>query len=290
MLAVVAGSPTVAEASTKTGARPVAGADPAQPPDHLGDVRAEDAAIDVALVDHDVPQPSEERLTTTRAEAGPRDAACPDSSGSKRELARTHSRSSQRRIAVEDRRPDVDRRQLRAARATGRRRAPWSGRSRARSLARSADESREHGQLVGQRLARTGAGRDDDVAATVGEIGGGGLVRPRPLDAPHGERVPEIRRRPRRPVGVRAGRGPGPVRRASGSPAAGQPAEQLLRVRAAGHAPHCPTDGQSSSNPADVDRPGRPSGGHQNEPRSGQPGNAPDASSSRKQIPDPASP
>ena len=40
---------------------PVRGADPAQPAQHVRDVRAEDAAVGVALVDHDVLQPAQER-------------------------------------------------------------------------------------------------------------------------------------------------------------------------------------------------------------------------------------
>ncbi len=51
-------------------------ADAAQPPQHQGDVRAEDAAVPVALVDHDVPQPAQERRPVARAAAGSRGAAC----------------------------------------------------------------------------------------------------------------------------------------------------------------------------------------------------------------------
>ena len=52
--AAASGSATVAEASTNVGARAVGRADPAQPAQHLGDVRAEHPAVVVALVDHDV--------------------------------------------------------------------------------------------------------------------------------------------------------------------------------------------------------------------------------------------
>ncbi|WP_344835734.1 hypothetical protein [Nonomuraea dietziae] len=45
-----AGSLAVAEARTKTGASAVPRADPAQPPQDLGDVGAEDSAVAVALV------------------------------------------------------------------------------------------------------------------------------------------------------------------------------------------------------------------------------------------------
>ena len=59
----------------------VRGADPPQPAQHVRDVRAEDAAIGVALVDHHVPQPAQERRPTGRATAGCRGAACPGWSG-----------------------------------------------------------------------------------------------------------------------------------------------------------------------------------------------------------------
>ena len=54
------GSATVAEASTNVGVGAVHRADPAEPPEDLRDVRAEDAAVVVALVDHDVAQLGEE--------------------------------------------------------------------------------------------------------------------------------------------------------------------------------------------------------------------------------------
>ena len=55
-----AGSATVAEARMKVGRRAVERADPPQPAQHVRDVRAEDAAVVVALVDDDVAQRAEE--------------------------------------------------------------------------------------------------------------------------------------------------------------------------------------------------------------------------------------
>ena len=51
-----AGSPIVAEENTNVGADAVAGAQPAQPAQQVGDVGAEDPPQHVELVDHDVAQ------------------------------------------------------------------------------------------------------------------------------------------------------------------------------------------------------------------------------------------
>ena len=59
--AVLPGSATVADASRITGVGPVPRAHPPQPPQHLGHVAAEHPAVVVALVDHDVAQPAQER-------------------------------------------------------------------------------------------------------------------------------------------------------------------------------------------------------------------------------------
>ena len=76
-----AGSETVAEASTKVGSRAVVGADPPQPAQHRGDVRAEDPPVAVALVDHDVAQVAQEARPSGGARAASRGAACPGWSG-----------------------------------------------------------------------------------------------------------------------------------------------------------------------------------------------------------------
>ena len=63
--------------STKTGAGAVRGvAMPAQPPQHVRHVRAEDAPVGVALVDHDDSAAGAGRRTTARGRAGCRGAAC----------------------------------------------------------------------------------------------------------------------------------------------------------------------------------------------------------------------
>ena len=63
----------------------------------------------------------------------------------------------------------------------------------------SVANARQDGQLIGQRLARRGAGAEDDVAAVVGEIGRLELVRPRRGDSAIMERAHHIRVGPVRP-------------------------------------------------------------------------------------------
>ena len=58
--------------------------------------------------------------------------------------------------------------------------------------------------MVGQRFAGRGARRDDHVATSVGEVGGGRLMRPWMFDATCNQCRAEIRRHPRRPVRRRA--------------------------------------------------------------------------------------
>ena len=108
-----------------------AGALPAQPAQHVRHVRAEHPPVGVALVDHHVRQPAQERRPAARARAGCRGAACPGWS------ARTGSAGG----STPARRAGCPRRSWRGVprpapgrrrRAAGRRRAPWSAPGRAR--------------------------------------------------------------------------------------------------------------------------------------------------------------
>ena len=104
--------------------RPVVRADPPQPAQHRGHVRAEDAPVAVALVDDDVPQVAQE--------AGPPGVAGQDRAvqhvgvGQHVDACwRTQSRSSARGVAVVRRRPHAGRGASRDSAAAGRPRAPW---------------------------------------------------------------------------------------------------------------------------------------------------------------------
>ena len=87
---------------------PVRGADPAQPAQHVRHVRAEDAAVGVALVDHDVAQPAQERRPPRVRGQDPRCSMSGFVSTS-RECARTQSRSARLGVAVEGGGADVRR-------------------------------------------------------------------------------------------------------------------------------------------------------------------------------------
>ena len=193
-----------------TGSGAVPGAHPAQPAQHLGDVGAEDAAVGVALVDHHEPQPAQEAGPARRGGAAGRGAACPGWSGRAGRAARTQSRSSRgcRRRSP----PGVPGSAARRAQrpAAGRRRAPWSAPGRAR-VARGLGQQRgQDRQLVGERLAGGGTGRDDHVRAGVGQVGRDALVSPRRRHAAVGEPGAQVRRDPVGPAAP--GRRAGPVR------------------------------------------------------------------------------
>ena len=130
--------------------RAVRGADPAQPAQHVGDVGAEDAAVDVALVDHHEPQPPQERRPARVPQAGSSGAAC-------------RGWSAHRRARGPSRAPAVGCRRRRSppARPAGPRAAATElvggqclgrGPGRARWLA-VRQQGRQHRQLIGQRLA-----------------------------------------------------------------------------------------------------------------------------------------
>jgi hypothetical protein len=75
--AVTSGSDTVADAGTNVGRGAVVLGQPAQPAQHLRDVRAEDAAVVVALVDDDEAQARPGSAPTAHARAASCGAAGP---------------------------------------------------------------------------------------------------------------------------------------------------------------------------------------------------------------------
>ncbi len=184
---------------------PVRGADPAQPAQHVRDVRAEDAAIGVALVDHDVLQPAQERrpprvrrqdsavqhVWVRQHEPGVRPNPIP--------LGRLG-------VAVEGRGANVWQHQrAEGPQLVGRERLGRRQVERGRLAV--GEQRREDRELVGQRLAGRGAGRDHHRPAGVGERRGCGLVLPRTHDPPGPEAVDQQVRRPVRPVRGPSGAG-----------------------------------------------------------------------------------
>ena len=109
--------------------------DPAQPAQDLGHVGAEDPAVVVALVDHDVAQRSRRTATTARGRAAASGAACRGWSGRTPPWSRVHSRISGVESPSWVEAPQVGQPRLRRADAAWRAgpgRAPWWGRGRAR--------------------------------------------------------------------------------------------------------------------------------------------------------------
>ena len=196
------GAPTVAEASTKTGrgAAPWRGMvrdHAAQPAQHVRHVRAEHAAVAVALVDDDEPQAGGRTRASGRAPAAAPGAACPGWSAGTWRALRAQARSarwSRRRRW----RPHAGRPERRRPTRAGPRRAPWWARGRARC--RPSSTAVQRGSQVAQRLAGRGPGGR-------GSRGGrpGRAPRPGPgASTGHGRRGP--RRPPRLPRGPRPAR------------------------------------------------------------------------------------
>ena len=179
---------------------------PPQPPQDLGDVGAEDAAVVVALVDDDVAQGAEE----------PRPARVAGQQG-----AVQHVGVGQDVLAVVARPlphlgggvavvgggPQVgqpglaepaERRELVLGERLGRREVEDTGAALALRAAGGLDRV-QPGQQVGQRLARGRSCGDHGVPALVGEVGGGDLVRPRSRYAEPLERLADGVVQPRRP-------------------------------------------------------------------------------------------
>ena len=155
----------------------VAAADPPQPPQHVPDVRAEDPAVGVALVDDDVGHPAQgaRPLLVRRQDPAvehvgvghdparvPADPVPLLAGGVAVVGGRAHRRIGER----------GHRRQLVAGQRLGRRQVEHAG-------AGVLGEPGQGGQLVGQRLPRRRPGRDHDVPAVAGQLRGLHLVAPR---------------------------------------------------------------------------------------------------------------
>ena len=177
--------------------------DPAQPPQDVSHVRAEDTAVAMALVDDDQTEPAEE--------SGP--SGVPRQQG-----AVQHVRGGQQvpgvaarpgplgvgRVAVEGGRlhagqaERADRREL-----VGRERL--GGRDIQHSVARQ--HRGERGQQVAERLARSRGGGDDHVPARPGVVRCLRLVTPRSADAAVREGADDLGGNPSRPGHLPAGPG-----------------------------------------------------------------------------------
>ncbi len=120
---------------------------PAQAPQDVGDVRAEDAAVDVRLVDDDVAQVREHVAPALVVAAARRRGACRGWSGSAFAHLRICQRCSLRRVAVVDRRPQRAAPRARSACGPGPARAPSSGRGRARGSSASRASASRTGRL-----------------------------------------------------------------------------------------------------------------------------------------------
>ena len=197
----------------------VARGDTAQTSDDAGRVGAEHAAIDMALVDdHEAQRAPEDRpafvsgqhrvveqIRVGQDDAGVvadpaslvrgsvtverRDARTRDGEGVEaRALVggeRLRGREVERRGSA-DRSERADGRVAGAAREVG-----------------AVDGSRQHRHLVGERLARGGSGRDDDVAALEHSVECGSLMRPQMVDSLALERSSNRRRHRVGPLGER---------------------------------------------------------------------------------------
>ena len=123
---------------------PVGGGDPAQPPQHVGDVGAEHAAVDVRLVDHDHGEVREH--VRPRAVVGQHAEVEHVRVGEDHVRPAADLRCAARAACRRRRSPAARaRRRARAARAPGPGRAPSSGRGRARGRARRGRACRASG-------------------------------------------------------------------------------------------------------------------------------------------------
>ncbi len=116
----------------------------------------------------------------------------------------------------------------------------------------------QRGQLVGQALAGGGAGREHDVLALVGGLGGDRLVLPRALDPAGPERRDHVGVGPGRPVGVRRRRARGAPRGGAAGPRgrARRRAGRPRRARSRGRDPRADvTTSLSSTAPTSAPRP-----------------------------------
>ena len=178
-------------------------AHPPQPTEHVGDVRAEDAAVVVALVDHDVLQGAEEarppvvgRQERAVQHVGVGQDVLPEVARPVALLARAVAvMGGQAYVEAQGRQPG----ELVVGQRLGRREVEHRRAALAADAAGRADR-RQRGQLVGQRLPRGRAGRHDHVVARVRRVGGHDLVAPRPGHALRGEGAADVVGHPGRPV------------------------------------------------------------------------------------------
>ena len=191
--------------------RAVQRADPAEAAQHVGDVGAEDPAVVVGLIDHDVLQRAQESGPSgvpgqqrPVQHVGVGQDVLAVVAGPVALLART--------VAVVGREPYVDvegeqARQLVVSQCLRGGQVEHSGPTFPACTAAFPD-ARECRQLIGEGLAGRRPGRQDDVVAGMRGVGGGGLVPPGTLDPASCVRRAEVVRHPCRPVreAGRAGR------------------------------------------------------------------------------------
>ena len=158
-----------------------------QPAEHVADVRAEHAAVDVRLVDDDVTQVVQHvgPQVVSRQHADVQHVGVREHEV--RPLADLRAALG-RRVAVVDRSAHVRHGEC-GKRARLILRECFSGVEVERSVLRLARERVEHGEVEGQGLAGRGAGRDDQVAATARHVPGFSLVRVELGDPLSDERV-----------------------------------------------------------------------------------------------------
>ena len=180
--------------------RPVQGAQPAQPAQHQGHVAAEQAAVPVALVDHDVAQPAQEgrpALVLRQQRPVQQVGVGQHHVG----VLANPVALVERGIAVQGGRPHPGQPEFgqRPVLVGGQR---LGGREVQHPGPGLGQYRRQHRQLVGQRLAGRGAGRDHHRLARPGVLGRGHLVRPGCVDPGRGQRREQLRRHPARPLGA----------------------------------------------------------------------------------------
>ena len=179
------------------GARSIVLAQPAEAAQHVRDVRAEDAAQRVELVDYDVLEPHEERRPPFVRRQDPHVQHLGIGEHDVRVLARPRAVVGGRVTVVGDgaqsrNEPGAQRAQLVLGERLG-------GEEQQRGVAPLFDDRRHDRQLVAERLARGGPRGDDDALPIVECVERGGLVRVQPGDAAGAQ--------PGRDLGVQRARG-----------------------------------------------------------------------------------
>ncbi len=180
-------------------------ADPAQPPQHVGDVGSEDAAVVVALVDDDVAQRAQERrppVVTGQQRAVQHVGVGQDVLGVVAGPVALLSAAVTVVGGDADVEPEAGHRgHLVVGQRLGRREVEHGG-AAAGAVAPGRAHRGERRQLVGQRLARGRAGGDHHVAPRPGRVGGLDLVSPRLVDPGPREGRDHVGGGPRGPRGV----------------------------------------------------------------------------------------